>query len=276
MDLVSPVESWEDNWLFQRKRTSGSSQPDPVAMLVPSSNADYKALIGDKDAEDTSDLSECSSTRSDEEIEKELIEAINNVVPESSRNYECNAQLHQAVPSVEMQPEKDNIVACRTNMENIEIVCDNRNNDDKDNSLEVSEEKTVKDEENERKRSKGSSLITAELVTAEEKTKENSEDTGCDGRAIESFVNDVKVKNYEKSNERNERIGNVTDENEEQRESEYTEHYDMAIQRHLDSLTKVDACSGESETSDETRKITDIQHGEPKNEGNNSIVEQKS
>lgn len=54
-------------------------------MLVPSSSADFKALIGDKDAEDTSDLSECSSAQSDEEIEKELIEAINNVVPRSPR-----------------------------------------------------------------------------------------------------------------------------------------------------------------------------------------------
>lgn len=58
-------------------------------MLVPSSSADFKALIGDKDAEDTSDLSECSSAQSDEEIEKELIEAINNVVPRSPRISEC-------------------------------------------------------------------------------------------------------------------------------------------------------------------------------------------
>ncbi|XP_076283071.1 uncharacterized protein LOC143210260 isoform X4 [Lasioglossum baleicum] len=79
MGLVSPIESWEENWLFQKKRVQ--TQADPVAMLVPNPSADYKALIGDKDAEDTSDLSECSSAQSDEEIEKELMEAINNVVP---------------------------------------------------------------------------------------------------------------------------------------------------------------------------------------------------
>ncbi|CAK9813792.1 hypothetical protein ANTQUA_LOCUS7767, partial [Anthophora quadrimaculata] len=86
--LVSPVESWEENWLFQRKRVQ--TQADPVAMLVPNPSADFKALIGDKDAEDTSDLSECSSAQSDEEIEKELMEAINNVVPRSPkrRDYE--------------------------------------------------------------------------------------------------------------------------------------------------------------------------------------------
>ncbi|XP_053986037.1 uncharacterized protein LOC128880225 isoform X2 [Hylaeus volcanicus] len=81
--LVSPVESWEENWLFQKKRIQ--TQADPVAMLVPNSSADFKAMIGDKDAEDTSDLSECSSTQSDEEIEKELLEAINNVVPRSPK-----------------------------------------------------------------------------------------------------------------------------------------------------------------------------------------------
>lgn len=84
--LVSPVESWEENWLFQKKRIQ--SQADPVAMLVPNPSADFKALIGDKDAEDTSDLSECSSAQSDEEIEKELMEAIHNVVPRSPRGRE--------------------------------------------------------------------------------------------------------------------------------------------------------------------------------------------
>lgn len=83
IDLVSPVESWEENWLFQKKRVQ--AQPDSVAMLVPNPSADCKALIGDKDAEDTSDLSECSSAQSDDEIEKELIEAIKNVVPRSPK-----------------------------------------------------------------------------------------------------------------------------------------------------------------------------------------------
>ncbi|KAI4489842.1 hypothetical protein M0804_004024 [Polistes exclamans] len=87
VDLVAPFQSWEENWLFQKKRVP--IQSDPVAMLVPSSSADFKALIGDKDAEDTSDLSECSSAQSDEEIEKELLEAINNVVPRSPRISEC-------------------------------------------------------------------------------------------------------------------------------------------------------------------------------------------
>lgn len=85
MDLVFPVESWEENWLFQRRKVQ-TQQADSVAMLVPNPSADYKALIGDKDAEDTSDLSECSSAQADEDIEKELMEAISNVVPRTPEN----------------------------------------------------------------------------------------------------------------------------------------------------------------------------------------------
>lgn len=264
MDFALSVESWEDNWLFQKKRIS-ESQPDPVVMLVPSSSADYKALIGDRDAEDTSDLSECSSTRSDEEIEKELLEAINNVIPRTPKASECNAEVNQEVPSIKTQLEKE-VVTCHTNtnIEKIEIVCDKRKKDDKDKTLEVLEEKTVKDEENERKRSEGSSLIT---TVKEEKAKEKSKNTECDTKPIEikSSVNNVKKIDFENLSEKNDQVENITEENEEQRESEYTEHYDTAIQRHLDSLTKVDVCSEKSETFDKTKQIAYTQHGKPEN-----------
>ncbi|XP_015592539.1 uncharacterized protein LOC107266503 isoform X3 [Cephus cinctus] len=85
VDHVIPVESWEENWLFQKKKMQ--AQSEPVAMLVPNPSADFRALIGDKDAEDTSDLSECSA-QSDEEIEEELMQAINNVVPKSLNDSE--------------------------------------------------------------------------------------------------------------------------------------------------------------------------------------------
>lgn len=74
------MESWEENWLFQKKKIP--IQSEPVVMLVPNPSSDYRALIGDKDAEDTSDLSEFS-TLSDDEVEEDLIEAINRVVPKS-------------------------------------------------------------------------------------------------------------------------------------------------------------------------------------------------
>ncbi|XP_053598965.1 probable serine/threonine-protein kinase DDB_G0282963 isoform X2 [Microplitis demolitor] len=81
VDHVTPVESWEENWLFQKKKIAIKSEP--VAMLVPNPSADYRALIGDKDAEDTSDLSEFSA-QSDDEIEEELIQVISQVSHEES------------------------------------------------------------------------------------------------------------------------------------------------------------------------------------------------
>lgn len=111
MGLVSPIESWEENWLFQKKRVQ--TQADPVAMLVPNPSADYKALIGDKDAEDTSDLSECSSAQSDEEIEKELMEAINNVVPRTptdlvfENGLDSNFEASKDIPKIEETEKTD-------------------------------------------------------------------------------------------------------------------------------------------------------------------------
>ncbi|KAH0539714.1 hypothetical protein KQX54_007472 [Cotesia glomerata] len=81
VDHITPVESWEENWLFQKKKIAIKSEP--VAMLVPNPSAEYRALIGDKDAEDTSDLSEFSA-QSDDEIDEDLIQVINHVRPEES------------------------------------------------------------------------------------------------------------------------------------------------------------------------------------------------
>lgn len=84
MEHITPVETWEENWLFQRKKIQ--TQSEPVSMLVPNPSADYRALIGDKDAEDTSDLSEFSAqSDEDEEINEQIIEAINHAVPQTSK-----------------------------------------------------------------------------------------------------------------------------------------------------------------------------------------------
>ncbi|GFG31081.1 hypothetical protein Cfor_04587, partial [Coptotermes formosanus] len=66
-DLISPVDSWEENWLFQRRRLkaggtadSARRSPMPVPMLVPNPSEEFRARIGDRDAEEVSDLSDCS------------------------------------------------------------------------------------------------------------------------------------------------------------------------------------------------------------------------
>jgi len=249
-------------------------------MLVPSSNAYYKALIGDRDAEDTSDLSECSSTKSDEEIEKELMEAINNVIPRTPRISECDVannqtENHQKGASM-TQFEKDEVDACQAITKTNVTICerfDGKNNEGLSKSSEISK-KTAKHEDDEGKRNESSfALIT--VARGDDIAKEKPKDTAeRDERTIataaeNSVQKDVKMQS-EKSSERSDRKENIAEENEEQRESEYTEHYDTAIQRHLDSLTKVEVCSGESEMADGTRKMTDEQLRKSEN---NSIEE---
>lgn len=61
--------TWEENWLFQKKRIK-TSQSVPVPMLIPNSNTEYRALIGDRDADDTTDLSDIGSET--EEISSDI------------------------------------------------------------------------------------------------------------------------------------------------------------------------------------------------------------
>lgn len=236
-------------------------------MLVPSSNADYKALIGDRDAEDTSDLSECSSTKSDEEIEKELMEAINNVIPRTPRISECDATTNQTENSQEgatmmQQCGKAEVDICQTitKTENNVTICDRKNHEESLLKSEISGKKTDKREDDKDDRNE-SSFASITVAKEEDKSKEEPKDIAEGGErtiTAESFAQKEVTMQSEKSSEKSDREENA-DENEEQRESEYTEHYDTAIQRHLDSLTKVEVCSGESETTDETRKTTDEQ-----------------
>ncbi|XP_068626267.1 uncharacterized protein M7BP isoform X2 [Battus philenor] len=64
-DIQAVDGSWEENWLFQKKKIK-TIQSVPVPMLVPNSNTEYRALIGDRDAEDTTDLSDNASDEEDQ------------------------------------------------------------------------------------------------------------------------------------------------------------------------------------------------------------------
>lgn len=55
--------TWEDNWLFKKRKLKTENQS--IAMLVPSPTEEIKALIGDKNADETSDLSENSDDEDD-------------------------------------------------------------------------------------------------------------------------------------------------------------------------------------------------------------------
>ncbi|XP_047984719.1 uncharacterized protein LOC125225178 isoform X3 [Leguminivora glycinivorella] len=67
-EIQSIDGTWEENWLFQKKKIK-TLQSVPVPMLVPNSNAEYKAMIGDRDADDTTDLSDNASDNEPEEID---------------------------------------------------------------------------------------------------------------------------------------------------------------------------------------------------------------
>lgn len=55
--------TWEDNWLFKKRKLKTENQS--IAMLVPSPTEEIKALIGDTNADETSDLSENSDDEDD-------------------------------------------------------------------------------------------------------------------------------------------------------------------------------------------------------------------
>ncbi|XP_065074906.1 uncharacterized protein LOC135698735 isoform X8 [Ochlerotatus camptorhynchus] len=51
--------TWEENWLFKKRQLKATESS--IAMLVPSPTEEVKALIGDKNADEVSDLSEAGS-----------------------------------------------------------------------------------------------------------------------------------------------------------------------------------------------------------------------
>lgn len=60
--------TWEDNWLFKKRKLKTENQS--IAMLVPSPTEEIKALIGDRNADETSDLSENSESEDESDGKK--------------------------------------------------------------------------------------------------------------------------------------------------------------------------------------------------------------
>ncbi|XP_017108079.2 uncharacterized protein M7BP isoform X7 [Drosophila bipectinata] len=59
--------TWEDNWLFKKKRSSAT--PSSIGMLVPAPKENVRAQIGDKTADEVSDLSEMGSDAEDSSLD---------------------------------------------------------------------------------------------------------------------------------------------------------------------------------------------------------------
>lgn len=96
-ELVTSTNSWEENWLFQKKRlrsTPSAHHPVPVPMLVPNPSQEFRALIGGVDADDLSDMSECSDSvledvvegdnNDDPNLTNQIVDALNDDTEESN------------------------------------------------------------------------------------------------------------------------------------------------------------------------------------------------
>nr|CAD7432841.1 unnamed protein product [Timema monikensis] len=93
-DLYTPIESWEENWLFQKRRlksNSGANQSVPVPMLVPNPSEDYRALIDTPEGGCGGSSEEYSSLQ---DGAPELAEATNNELFKAS-SVDCLSEFGQ-------------------------------------------------------------------------------------------------------------------------------------------------------------------------------------
>uniref|UniRef100_A0A8D8RW40 E3 ubiquitin-protein ligase hyd n=1 Tax=Cacopsylla melanoneura TaxID=428564 RepID=A0A8D8RW40_9HEMI len=116
IEFINDLETWQENWLFQKKKLSRSHSarssvhhPVPVPMLVPCPGPDQtcRTLIGDVDAEETSDLSECSDSMYDDPIFKTSSPKAASSKPRSSSKSRRSSSL-KVVGSSSSEEDEDN------------------------------------------------------------------------------------------------------------------------------------------------------------------------
>lgn len=110
-DLQAVDGTWEENWLFQKKKIK--TQSVPVPMLVPNSNTEYRALIGDRDADDTTDLSDNASDSEEQTADyksdmKKVIDS-KHVIGGKPKHYESDFE-PDSLTSVDATEEFDKLV----------------------------------------------------------------------------------------------------------------------------------------------------------------------
>lgn len=143
MDVQSIASSngtdgtWEDNWLFKKRKLKTENQS--IAMLVPSPSEDVKALIGDKNADETSDLSENSDNEQNDDDHDEDVEVnktINNLssgvlpkitetIPKTEASMTVN-EIKDDISNAIVDPERMSLISMDTSDPN--VVTDATNN----------------------------------------------------------------------------------------------------------------------------------------------------
>ncbi|XP_059615999.1 uncharacterized protein LOC132261281 isoform X2 [Phlebotomus argentipes] len=67
---VGTEGTWEENWLFKKRKVKTDTNSTAIGMLVPSPTEEVKALIGDKNVDEVSDLSEAGSDAEEDHQER--------------------------------------------------------------------------------------------------------------------------------------------------------------------------------------------------------------
>ncbi|GAB0097555.1 hypothetical protein DMENIID0001_132050 [Sergentomyia squamirostris] len=75
MSTAGTEGTWEENWLFKKRKVKSDTNSTAIGMLVPSPTEEVKALIGDKNIDEVSDLSEAGSDGEDDSPVTKLIES---------------------------------------------------------------------------------------------------------------------------------------------------------------------------------------------------------
>ncbi|KAK5646149.1 hypothetical protein RI129_004613 [Pyrocoelia pectoralis] len=76
-DEENRSKDWQENWKLQKRQFTGTASPVPVPMLVPNPTNEAKVLIGDREADDTTDLSDAGSEYGDADgVEDNLLKSL--------------------------------------------------------------------------------------------------------------------------------------------------------------------------------------------------------
>ncbi|XP_022822112.1 uncharacterized protein LOC111353355 isoform X2 [Spodoptera litura] len=245
-DLQAVDGTWEENWLFQKKKIK-TIQSVPVPMLVPNSNTEYRALIGDRDADDTTDLSDNASD-SEEQAEyksdmKKVLDS-KHVIGGKPKVEECDFEPDSLTIIDGVDEDFDKLVEKIDDDEAVDAII-NEINDNKVTIVETSNVSTVDQADG------GKLLISIDsgpLTKAEFAVNEEIHRTLLNGNT-EEFMNDLSVKtngdilhnghvevNNVDSFTNNKESSNTLSQHE--REGEYEETVTVPVQRYADSLRR--------------------------------------
>ncbi|XP_075167343.1 myosin-7a binding protein isoform X2 [Haematobia irritans] len=167
--------TWENNWLFKKKKLSGlgtgSVSTSSIGMLVPDPKEDVRAQIGDKTADEISDLSELGSDTDDSSMDllRTTVEPINDrlfnkhlIGGQNSKMVldeliERSSMISNTLPmdqedayaetrnmNVEA-PSQNEAINTKVNHQNMSTITNNNNNHEDQNNLEVPTDAEEKD-----------------------------------------------------------------------------------------------------------------------------------